>query len=335
MITVIVPCFNCEEYICECIESILSQSKSVDEILLVDDCSTDSTRNLIKRYPVTLLSTACNSGHAAARNIGIRHAKGDLLAWLDADDFWDSNHIETVASLLDLHPDASVAFSGIRMFGTQCGEWVPTSCLNSPKFMLSECFSQTVVPAMSVITRREPLLQIGGFDETIRIAPDFDLWLRLSEAHLFICTDQITANYRKHDSQISSTPHRQNISVHQSRIRFISKLRKEGQMNLGEQLEERLGELWTKDVRLAWDSRQMNWVRELLALAHSIHRPSTLPNYIHAKKFLQLVQEQQQNGRDITKEDILQCAKKPWFIPETTTLFEQLQSSLLNLFPWS
>jgi glycosyltransferase involved in cell wall biosynthesis len=112
VITALVPCFNAERYLDEAIASIRAQTRPVDQIIVVDDCSTDASRIVAKRHGVVLVQTPVNSGHATARNLGIAAADGDVIAWLDADDYWAPNHVETVVGLLERFPQAAVAFSG-------------------------------------------------------------------------------------------------------------------------------------------------------------------------------------------------------------------------------
>src|SRR5690606_20310781 len=104
---------------------------------------------------------------------------------LDADDYWEPNHCEVVCGLLDRFPEAAVAYSRVRFFGALNGVW------NAPVFphpsdAFWDCVPCTIVPAMSAVTRRDPLLAIGGFDAGFRVAPDFDLWLRLSRVVKFV-----------------------------------------------------------------------------------------------------------------------------------------------------
>ncbi|WP_305046454.1 glycosyltransferase family 2 protein [Geoalkalibacter sp.] len=223
MISVIIPCYNAEKYIGEAIDSVLSQSKKVDEIVVVDDCSTDNTVSILRNYPVKVLSTEKNSGHALARNIGIAAVRGDLIAWLDADDVWDPDHCETVIGLLERHPSADVAFSGVRFFGSRSGTWYFSEAEDQPLNMFNYCFERTIVPANSVITRAAAVKKLGGFNKDIRIAPDFDFWLRFSVRSLFVNTKKITVSYRWHDNQISKDPFAQFESLYKSRIKFIEK----------------------------------------------------------------------------------------------------------------
>src|SRR5271157_3647324 len=101
MISVIIPCYNAEPFLAEAIVSVLKQTCPVGEILVVDDGSTDRSAEIARSYGARVISMGRNSGHAAARNAGVDAARGDLLAWLDADDYWDAIHCEVVCGLLE------------------------------------------------------------------------------------------------------------------------------------------------------------------------------------------------------------------------------------------
>lgn len=269
--TVIIPCYNAELFLAQAIESVLRQTRPVDEIIVVDDCSTDGSREVVTRYPVRLLSTPANSGHAMARNIGIEAARGELLVWLDADDYFDPNHVEVVVELLERFPEAAVAFSAVRVQGGRGGIVGANSpCEGTPRNVFWESLRNTVVPAMSAVTRRAALREVGGFDGSIRVAPDFDLWLRLSREHLFVSTAEVTANYRQHAGQISAAPLGQARSVYESRRRFYDSLVREEHPELAERVAGAMLRIWEEDLRNAWQARHMTALRLYLGLAHLV-----------------------------------------------------------------
>ena len=266
-VTAIIPCYNAAPYVAEAIDSVVVQTRRVDEVLVIDDCSTDDSREIAARYALRLLQTPRNSGHAAARNLGIRAAKGDVIAWLDADDYWEPNHVETVVGLLDRHPDAAVAFSGVRRVGAQSGLWSQFPCSDGPKRILRDSFEATIVPAMSAATRKAALEQVGGFDERIRISPDFDLWLRMSRDFLFVSTDAVTSNYRWHESQISARPERQMASMWASRARFLETLYDDGELDLLRDIEDVAARLWESRLWMLWHQADMKELRAHLRTA--------------------------------------------------------------------
>ena len=95
MISVVIPCYNREPFLAETIESVLKQTRPVGEIIVVDDGSTDRSAEVARSYGARVISMNRNRGHAAACNAGVDAARGDLLAWLDADDYWDAERLHS------------------------------------------------------------------------------------------------------------------------------------------------------------------------------------------------------------------------------------------------
>lgn len=271
--TVIIPAYNAEKFIAEALDSVFQQTRLPDEVIVVDDCSTDATRDVAARFPVRILSTTANSGHAAARNVGIAAATGDVIAWLDADDYFEPRHLEIVCGLLDRYPEASIAFSGVRLFGERSGGWTGFPCSGGPTSVFRNCLRSTVVPAMSAVTRTEPLRNAGGFDATIRVAPDFDLWLRMSRSCLFVSTDEMTSNYRWHSSQISSNPHRQIESMYRARWKVYRQVCEgpRAEFDLSpEMMAAEMRKVWESDLQDAWYRRNLKLLRTYSALGRFI-----------------------------------------------------------------
>jgi hypothetical protein len=206
-------------------------------------------------------------------------ARGDLIAWLDADDYWDPNHCEVIVPLLERFPEVGVAFSRVRKVGTRNDLWPASPCDHEPHDVFWDCFERTIVPAMSAVSRKEALLRVGLFDERIRIAPDFDLWLRTSRHYRFVSTPQVTSNYRWHESQISRSPARQIRSVFEARLRLATAIREDGDERLAREVEQKAlayrdqfyAEIWAKgDIMLlrevlSWRDQvsipDWNWVK--------------------------------------------------------------------------
>jgi len=271
MITAVIPSYNAAAYLPQAIESVLRQTRPAAEIIVVDDASTDGSAELTASYPVRLLRTDRNRGHGFARNLGIREARGDLLAWLDADDWWEADHLETVAGLLDRFPEAAVAYSRVEFVGNRQGGWRHFPCQDQPRHVFEACFRRTIVPAMAAVTRAGAAREIGGFDAAIRFAPDFDFWLRLSRRAPFVCTDRTTANYRWHGRQISRK-HRaaQLKSIYAARRRMIAALLEDGEHETATRLQFELRDLWCEELQEAWQRGRTDRLRTLLSLAKSI-----------------------------------------------------------------
>jgi glycosyltransferase involved in cell wall biosynthesis len=188
LVSVIVPAYNRAGIIGETIENIFQQTYANVELIIVDDGSTDNTQEILASYGerVRWVSQK-NAGPAAARNHGIRMAKGEIVAFQDSDDAWHPTKIERQVSLLERARETvccvcncTVELPGIvvRSFESaplnppiEEGVWLNPAEVLATRFIL---FNQAVA------IRREVLERIGGFDESLRLMEDMDLALRLS-----------------------------------------------------------------------------------------------------------------------------------------------------------
>ena len=268
-ISAVVPCYNGEPFLAEALESIRRQSRPVDEIIVVDDGSSDRSADIATEMGAMVIRQS-NRGEGASRNRGIQAARGDVIAWLDADDVWHSEHIEVVAGLLEQHPGAAGAFGAVQRFGADTSRilgYVPTG---EPGPVLVEAFRDWLHTTIGAVTRRTVLLDVGGFDENERYSVDFDLWLRLARSHTFVATHQVTSCWRWHPAQQSSAGELQLAAVYRYRRRFIDSLRADREDVLTEKLEHEMVSVWIRDMRTAIEQGNRPAVRALRVAARSI-----------------------------------------------------------------
>lgn len=281
-VSVCVPCYNAEEYIGDALESVLAQSRTPLEVLVIDDRSTDDSAEAIRRFEgVRLLENPVNMGNGLVRNRAIFEARGDLVAFLDADDVWLPHHLETVVGLLEKFPEAAVGFSAVEFFGSREGTWQTQLPEAQPADAFWECLRHTCVPQMTAVVRRSVLAAVGGYQQpspAYRSAPDYDLWLRISRNYPFVATRQVTARYRWHPKQISQTANAEQVAaVYHSRWHLLHELRRPPEDERHRGVETRIRRHWIDDYLEAYRARDMERV-ELLEdirrrLFPSMHRP--------------------------------------------------------------
>lgn len=192
-ISVVIPSFNYGRFLGEAIESALSQTLSPVEIIVVDDGSTDDSRDVAKRYPVRLIEQE-NAGVSAARNRGAGEAKGDYLVFLDADDVLEPTYLARCwDALRTASPDVAYAYTQMRHFG-DCSE-----IYESAPFSKQRVLDGNLVN-VSALVRRAAFEKVGGFDEDARLGlEDADLWVRLLErGHTGIFVEEPLLRYRRH-----------------------------------------------------------------------------------------------------------------------------------------
>lgn len=269
-ISAVIPCYNAGPFLAQTIESVLGQTRPVSEVVLVDDCSTDDSPEVARRYPIRYVRTAVNSGNAVARNTCIREARGELVAWLDADDYWEPHHIATVVPLLERFPDAGAAFGAVRLVGAASGVALPRIPPGEPVEFFWESFWRTPGPQMAAVARREAMLAIGGYDERMRSGNDFDVWMRFSRRYKLVSTHEITSNYRWHAGQLSSRPEQQYRNTYLARKRLWEQVAAEGDEALADRMEQRMRWIWEQDLERCWRKRETSAVRYLLRFADQV-----------------------------------------------------------------
>ncbi len=190
-ISVVIPAYNCQEYVARAIDSVLNQTCPVGEIVIVDDGSTDNTAQVVKGYG----DRVCymyqeNAGVSAARNAGIKAAKGDWIAFLDADDEWLPDKIEIQTQNLITHPE--LAWTTGNYLECLCDEERRAEHTALPEcagFLKGAGFFESYFRAIQVyqwghtdcmLIQKKVFDAVGTFDTNLPIAEDIDLWLRIA-----------------------------------------------------------------------------------------------------------------------------------------------------------
>lgn len=198
LVSVVIPVFNGEAFLREAVESVLAQKYSPVEIIIVDDGSTDGTEAVARSLPETVRYLhQSNQGPAAARNRGIEHAQGSLIAFADADDLWPEGKLELQLPYLLRDPAIEIVMGRIqqvRLSKTVDGE-------TQAQEFAEPAFS---VNLGSAVIRKSVFERVGLFDETMRYSEDVDWFMRAREGGAAIITiDAVTLLYRQHEQNMT------------------------------------------------------------------------------------------------------------------------------------
>jgi glycosyltransferase involved in cell wall biosynthesis len=216
-VSVIMPAYNAGRHVAESIRSVTCQTFGGWELIVVDDGSTDDTAEIVRALAsederIRYVRRE-NGGQAAARNSGIRHARGALLAFLDADDLWLPEKLERQRRALE-ETGADLIYCDGYVFSDdgspeRADGFAVVPGLKDGATMFQLLYEYNRVATLSVLTRREAVERAGLFDEDRRIqnCEDYDLWLRmaLAEASFYGMTEKLM-RYRRHPA---STTHRE------------------------------------------------------------------------------------------------------------------------------
>ena len=200
-ISVLIPVHNGENTIAQAIDSVLSQTVKVGQTIVVDDGSTDRTPVILAEYHnrglIEVVGSSEQKGQTKRMNEGLRHSSGDWVARLDADDWWQPNHIEVISNFL-YERQAEYSLVGTR------ARYVEPSGIHSglSPYPGSErqiwCYLMKDNPFVhsGVIYRRDTALEIGGYSNNVRWE-DYSLWIELAARGRVAILPDITVNYRK------------------------------------------------------------------------------------------------------------------------------------------
>ncbi|BDI17363.1 hypothetical protein ANSO36C_31650 [Nostoc cf. commune SO-36] len=206
MISVIIPAYNSEKTIKETIQSVLNQTFANFELIIINDGSQDSTLDIITQIkdPRIKVFSYANAGGNVSRNRGLNHAVGEFVSFLDADDLWTPNKLEFQLKALQENSTAKVAYSWTDYIDAN-GKFVFTGKRINLNANIYETLllSNFLENGSNPLICREALITLGGFDESLTAAQDWDMWLRLASKFDFICVPSVQILYRISANSVS------------------------------------------------------------------------------------------------------------------------------------
>ncbi len=221
-VSVIIPVYNRKHPVLRAIASVMGQTRTPEEIIVVDDGSTDGTADTIREtFPGIRLIRQENRGVSAARNAGIRFAKGNWLAFLDSDDEWKPEKLQKHIEFIRSHP--TLRISQTDEIWIRNGRFVnpmKKHAKQSGRFF-QKALTRCLVSPSAVMIRRDLFNDVGLFDETLPACEDYDLWLRvLIREPIGLIREKLVVKYGGHPDQLS----RRFIAMDRFRVRAILKV---------------------------------------------------------------------------------------------------------------
>lgn len=203
LVSVVIPVFNREEFVGAAIQSVLKQSYRHFEIIVVDDGSTDNTKDVVSSYGDAVRYVYIdNSGPSVARNVGIRIAKGDYIAFLDSDDLWDSQKLKVQMKEFENDKALGALFTNARYINSE-GSIIKESMAGkdyvfSGNFLLEVSAYRFPHASDTILLRKIVLENCGIFNESLRLAEDIDLWVRIALKYKVGYINEVLASIRVH-----------------------------------------------------------------------------------------------------------------------------------------
>ncbi len=233
-VDIIIPAYNPGSYLIEALDSCMNQSYNDFTVTVVDDCSTQDVRSMLRRYPIVqYLKTSKNVGPAGARNLGIQNTDGELISFLDSDDIMHQDKLWHSVEAFKRNPKAGL------VCGNYCfilnGKICRPFYKKNPPVNWHSLMRINYVASGSTTVKRDILDKIAGppgFDERYWIGEDADFWLRISEKYPIEFIHKVLYYYRKQTNGNSLTDR---ADIQEKHLFNIEQMRKESmaRMNTG------------------------------------------------------------------------------------------------------
>ncbi|OQX91514.1 MAG: hypothetical protein B6D58_07700 [candidate division Zixibacteria bacterium 4484_95] len=239
LVSVITPLYNSEKYIGETIESVIGQTYHNWEMVIVDDCSTDSSADIVEKYSkkdprIRLIKCEKNfGGPARPRNIGIKNAKGEYIAFLDSDDRWYPEKLFSVKRIFELYPDVDIVYHAeleVSLDGRK--KILDYGQVKEPAYE-DLLFRGNKLLTSATVVRRDVAIEVGGFSKNMDFnsVEDYDFWLKLARlGSKFYYLNHVLGEYYRGPESLTNKIeyHAQNaFNVYKS---HLEQLRAEGKL---------------------------------------------------------------------------------------------------------
>lgn len=220
LVSVIIPTYNCAHFLPDSLGSVLSQTYDFYEIIVVDDGSTDNSKEVLNPFmqKIKYIKLEQNRGLPAARNVGIQSAQGKYIAFLDADDLWLPEKLQADMEHFDKHPDIGMVYSkqinidekGYALDGC------PKRRLPYGNIFIQLFSEQNFIIASSVVVRKDVFVTTGLFDEQLFNCQDWDMWLRIAFYFKVAGINKPLVKYRH--NPLSLSKNRNNVLKYQKLV---------------------------------------------------------------------------------------------------------------------
>lgn len=250
-VSVVLPTYNGEKYLAQSIQSVLDQTYQNLELIIVDDCSTDRTPGIIRRFAerdsrIRVIRNAENQKLPRSLNIGFRQAAGGYLTWTSDDNFYEKNAIEVMARALDENPDYGMVYCDMTCIyedGVQ---------LRRPPLRMDRFYVEDVVGAC-FLYRKQVLETVGEYDPDMILVEDYDYWLRIRRQYEVLYLPRSLYQYRFHSGSLTMRKEREIAAQRQRmRLRHLDFLLDRAG---GSEREVLFLDMWLHDSRGTWELR--------------------------------------------------------------------------------
>jgi len=287
-VSVIIPTYNQADYICDAIKSVLNQTYEDFEIMVIDDGSTDNTKDVLTEYnrKIRYLYQE-NQGAASARNLGIRESKAEYVAFLDSDDLWFPDKLAIQMDVFNKKPDMGLVCSSCIEFDKDKEANYIIRPRNYRGCSFGDLFIENFIQTSTAVVKREVFEKAGLFDEGLKVAEDYDMWLRIAKFYPIHFMKEPLVKYRVNQRGLLKT---QSYRINQEHIYIFKKYLQDNEIQISKSLrQQRLAKEYYKLGKINFYNSNIIEAKNNIAKAISISKSVGLIFKDSHKHFLKLI----------------------------------------------
>ena len=203
-ITVVIPSFNRYIFLQRALRSVYAQTYLPQEVIIVDDGSTDDTSKIQEEFPQITYIYQKNSGVSSARNLGIKNATHEWIAFLDSDDEWNEKKLQLQMEFHQENPNIFMSYTDEKWIRDGVVVKIPKKFKKYGGNIFEQCLSHCIIAPSATVIHQKLLKKVGLFDETLEVCEDYDLWLRIAlENEIGLVDEKLITKYAGHENQLS------------------------------------------------------------------------------------------------------------------------------------
>lgn len=206
LISVVIPAYNAEATIVETVNSVLAQTYTNFELIIINDGSSDRTLDLLQNIADSRIKifTYENAGLSTARNRGVERSQGEFISFLDADDCWTPNKLELQIAALEINHQAALAYSWVYFqYETEADSYADTSVTYTGNIYAQLLLKNFLHNGSNALIRKRIIDEVGLFDPQLKAVEDWDFYLRIAAKYEFILVPEVQIIYRQSASSMT------------------------------------------------------------------------------------------------------------------------------------
>ncbi len=204
VISVVIPTYNRYTFLKRALTSVFAQTYKPSEVIVIDDGSTDNTSQIKQDFPSIRYFYQQNKGVSSARNLGIKKASYEWIAFLDSDDEWHKDKLKEQVLFHKQNPDILMSYTDEKWIRDAKEVKIPKKFKKYGGEIFDKCLSHCIIAPSASLIHKDLFSKVGLFDEGLEVCEDYDLWLRVALEHPIGLVDKkLITKYAGHNDQLS------------------------------------------------------------------------------------------------------------------------------------